>query len=121
MMWSQWFGPSREERLLAMMQTQQDKVLAALTAQQEATTALLTEVITASKAQTDLATKQLDLLTAPAAQPQVRLMTRAEEAKAERRRVGTEARRKAATGTTIPTDTFLAGLSAELAAEAQTY
>lgn len=81
-------GPSKFDRLLDVLQTEQ----AASRAEREATQTLLASFLDGNRAATELLRKQYDLWTAPAGEPMVRLMTPAVEARLERERTAKQAK-----------------------------
>jgi hypothetical protein len=102
------FGPSKFDRMLDILR--EDRA---------ATMALMTALVDSTKAQADLAAKQLALLTAPTDAPRVHVMTPAVEAAYERQR--NAAAKTPTPGTTIVPDTLLAALTQQFAEDDATY
>ena len=105
------FGPSKYDATLALMRD----LIAAQQAQNAATIALVQSMVEATKAQTDALAHNMALLTAPTSKPEVRLMTRADEAHYERERKGSN---RPVAAKTVELDSLLAQLGADFAHEA---
>lgn len=106
-LWQSFFGPSQPSQL--------DRVLDVLREDRAATSAMVHALIGAVTSQSELAKRQLDLLTAPQEPPRVRVMTAPTEAKYERAR---EAR---AAGATLDPDDMIASLTSEFSHHAASY
>jgi hypothetical protein len=108
-LWTSLFGPSKFDRLLALMQSQQDIERE----DRAATQRLLGSFLEGAKIQADLLKQQYDLWTQPRPEPSVRLMTPAVEAKYE------ALRDRPATLPPIDLDALLDGLGRDFRAESE--
>lgn len=109
------FGPSKIDRLLAVLEADRRAILD----QQTQTTQLLTKMVESVNAQTAVYQQQLDLLKLPPGEPIVRLMTDDIEARYERERLKARVATDPTTVTPLSTDTLLADLAADIARDAQ--